>query len=297
MMRASFLKIRTAILTIVIIGSFLLSSTQVIAESETTLPYFAGDSSSVDSSEGDMVIFNTSRGFFPLPLSANGIPDSASPTEHPTLALADTLALSSDSEEEKGLVIYRQADGVLFVNTFVGDGNESAHSASYFGEGDFVMVMTDKPDECANLNLDECYVRSGFLSEKQFSITLDGTPATPVVVAEETVDEDSATTSISADLNDGETVTAPIDGVVVEETSPIAETETDSSQTAAVVEADSGIVDTVVETVLDIIGVGDTTEEVTPTPETPIDSATPETPADSSVTGDTNSNGTTTTTF
>lgn len=123
-----------------------------------------------------------------------------------------------------------------------------------------------------------------------------GAPQAPAVVAEEIIDENTATTSISADLNNGETVTASIDGVVVEETSPIAETETSLSQTAAVVEADSGILDTVVETFLDIIGVNDPVE-TTPTPEEPTGSAAPETAPTSSVTGDTSTNATTTTTF
>ncbi len=81
-----------------------------------------------------------------------------------------------------------------------------------------------------------------------------------------------------------------------EETPLVTETETDLSQTAAVSEADSGIVDTVVETLLDIIGVDDTAEE-TPIPETSTESNVEEAPAPSSVTGDTNTNGTTTTEF
>jgi len=123
-----------------------------------------------------------------------------------------------------------------------------------------------------------------------------GAPKAPVLVAEEIVEENSATTSISADLSDGQTVTAPIDGVVVEKTPQATGTETDSSQTAAVAEADTGILDTVVETFLDIIGVDNATEE-TPASEVPADSPVEEPGATSSVTGDTNTNGTTTTTF
>jgi hypothetical protein len=67
-------------------------------------------------------------------------------------------------------VIYRVLDGALFVNTFVGKGNESAHSASYFGAGDFVIVMTAKSDQCASLTLSECRFGQYVLKEVPFSI-------------------------------------------------------------------------------------------------------------------------------
>lgn len=204
---------KTFITLSLIAGVLLFPSSPVVAESEIDLPYFAGDSSSVDPTEGNLVIFNASRGFFPLPLSENGIPTGMSSTDNPTLSLADTIALSDGTEDARGLVVYRATDGMLFVNTFVGNGNESAHSASYFGEGDFVMVMTARPDECATLNLTECHAHSGFLEEKFFSISLDGTALAPIVV-----EEDPVTNSITSDLSDGETVIAHIDGVQVPET-------------------------------------------------------------------------------
>lgn len=167
---------KTFITLFFIAGVSLFPGSSVIAESEISLPYFAGDSSFVDSAEGNLVIFNARRGFFPLPLSANSIPVGMSSTDNPTLALADTIALSDGTENSRGLVIYRVTDGVLFVNTFVGDGNESAHSASYFGVGDFTIVMTAGLDDCAALDLAECRVHTGFLGERPFSISPDGIP-------------------------------------------------------------------------------------------------------------------------
>jgi hypothetical protein len=134
------------------------------------IPFFAGDSGSVDTSEGKLAIYDALRGIFPLPLSANGIPDNLPATDNPTIGLADTIILSDTSNEARGLVIYRVLDGTLFVNTFVGEGNESAHSASYFGPGDFVIVMTAKPDQCASLTLSECRAQQDFIAEQSFSI-------------------------------------------------------------------------------------------------------------------------------
>ena len=158
-------------LSLVIISGFLFSSSLVMATSDVVdVPFFAGDSGSVDTATGDLVIFNASRGFFPLPLSANGIPNDILPTDNPIIALPDTIILSDTSNEARGLVIYRVLDGALFVNTFVGEGNESAHSASYFGAGDFVIVMIAKPDQCASLTLSECRAQQDFIAEQSFSI-------------------------------------------------------------------------------------------------------------------------------
>lgn len=171
-MRNKFLqKQPNTFLVLLIMGGFLFSSSLVRAISDNPdIPFFAGDSSSVDMSQGNLAIYNASKGIFPLPLSANGIPEGMTPTDNPILALADTLILSDSSDDTSGLVIYRVLDGALFVNTFVGKGNESAHSASYFGEGDFVMVMTASPDQCAELTLSQCRSGQYVLNEIPFSI-------------------------------------------------------------------------------------------------------------------------------
>jgi len=143
---------------------------------------------------------------------------------------------------------------------------------------------------CSGISLNECITDPHFISQFSFEIRDD------VIVVPEVAEENATTTSIMSDLSDGQTATAPIDGVVVTETSTTTETETASSQMAAVSEADTGILDAVIETFLDIIGVDDAVE-ATPTSEAPTDSAVEETPTTSSVTGDTNTNGTTTTTF
>lgn len=135
-----------------------------------SVPFFAGDSSTVDGADGDLAIYDASRGLFPLPLAANNIPDGTLPTNNPILSLPDTIILSDSLDKASGLVIYRVLDGMLFVNTFVGKGNESAHSASYFGTGDFVIVMTAAPDQCAGFTLEECRTSTYFVKEIPFSI-------------------------------------------------------------------------------------------------------------------------------
>ncbi len=161
-------KFYVILLLLLIIGGYLFPKTVVVAD--FFIPYFAGDSSSVNIAEGNLAIYSASQGIFPLPLSVNSIPNGVLPTDNPTLALPDTLILFDSSDNASGLVIYRVLDGMLFVNTFVGKGNESAHSASYFGEGDFVMVMTAGPDQCADLTLNECRFSQYFLKETPFSI-------------------------------------------------------------------------------------------------------------------------------
>jgi hypothetical protein len=178
MQKKLFQKHINTFLSLVIISGFLFSSSLVMAVSDAVdVPFFAGDSGSVDTATGDLVIFNASRGFFPLPLSANGIPNDILPTDNPIIALPDTIILSDTSNEARGLVIYRVLDGALFVNTFVGEGNESAHSASYFGAGDFVIVMTAKPDQCASLTLSECRASPDYIDETAFSIGVNSFPA------------------------------------------------------------------------------------------------------------------------
>jgi len=171
MRRKLFQKNLNTFLILLIISGFLFSSSLVIAASDAVdVPFFAGDSSFADSNAGNLAIFSALRWFFPLPLSANGIPDNMPATDNPTIALPDTIILSDTSNEARGLVIYRVLDGALFVNTFVGKGNESAHSASYFGVGDFVIVKTASSDQCAELTLSECRSGQYILKEVPFSI-------------------------------------------------------------------------------------------------------------------------------
>ncbi len=190
---------KVSVSLILIVGVFLFPSLWILAQSDIQIPYFAGDSSGVDTAQGKLVIFNATKGFFLLPLSANSIPSDISATENLTFALADTLTLSDDSGNTSGLVIYRIADGMLFLNTFVGQGNESSHSASYFGEGEFAIVITTMPDDCATLNLALCRMNAGFVQEKPFSISRDGVTAVPVVKIATSTEAQSAT--IIADTN------------------------------------------------------------------------------------------------
>jgi hypothetical protein len=178
MRKKFFQKYLNIFLILLIISGFLFSSSLVKAVSDVVnVSFFAGDSSSIDSAEGNLVIYNASKGFFLLPLSANGIPEGMTPTDNPTLALSDTIILSDTSDEAKGLVIYRALDGALFVNTFVGKGNESAHSASYFGVGNFIIVTTAIPDQCAGLTLSECRANPDYIGETAFSIkAVDSAP-------------------------------------------------------------------------------------------------------------------------
>ncbi|MFA4937362.1 MAG: hypothetical protein WC575_03695 [Patescibacteria group bacterium] len=182
MRKKFFQKQLNGFLILLIISGFLFPSLLVMAAFDNVaVPFFAGEDVFSDTTPRNLTIFNASRGFFLLPLSANGIPDNMPATDNPTIALPDTIILSDTSNEARGLVIYRVLDGALFVNTFVGKSNESAHSASYFGIGDFVMVTTVEPDQCAELTLNECRADVGFLNEKSFSISLDGSALAPTI--------------------------------------------------------------------------------------------------------------------
>lgn len=127
---------------------------------------------------------------------------------------------------------------------------------------------------------------------------------------DKTLDDEAASTSIESiisDVRDGEIInidsiddqiaSALISGALVfaTTTETIEHTGTTSSQMATVSEAGSGIANTVVKTFLDIIGVDDGTE-IVPTPEALTGSPVEET-IKTPVSGDTNTNDTTTTTF
>lgn len=157
------------VLTAIMSGFLFLNPVVSVAFNEVVPEYATGVFGVADNIEGNLAFYNASRGFFLLPLSANGVSDDMSPTNDLILALPDTIALTDSSEDEKGLVIYR-VDGTLWVNAFVGGGNESAHSASYFGVGEFVIVITDGKDQCADLALNECRQSRYFLKETSFSI-------------------------------------------------------------------------------------------------------------------------------
>lgn len=160
-----------AVLATVILGFLFINPVAAISFDNIVPEYSTGVFDVTDIPEGNLAFFNASQGFFLLPLSANGVPDDALPAENPTLALPDTIILSDRDSPygASGLVIYR-VDGTLWVNTFVGGGNESAHSASYFGIGNFIIVTTFNPDQCADLTLSECRQSQYFLKEIPFSI-------------------------------------------------------------------------------------------------------------------------------
>lgn len=170
-------------------------------------------------------------------------------------------------------------------------GSESSNGTAMSAFGDITPtsgIVELVAPEAAEENATTTSITSDLIDGQTVTAPIDG-----VVVSGTT------TTSITSDLIDEQTVTAPIDGVVVTESPQTTDAGIVSSQTAAVAEATGaggGILDAVVETLLDIIGVDDTTEE-TPIPEASTESNVEGTPAPSSVTGDTNTNGTTTTEF
>ena len=138
---------------------FGLSMSSAFAEE-----FFAGSADGIDTSAGKLAMYDASEGFFILPISFHGDLPNTEAVDHPKIAISDTIILRDDSASLVGLVIYRASDEMLFLNGVVGAGNESAQSASYFGEGDFVMIKTAHPDQCALLNLSQCrasgYVKS-----------------------------------------------------------------------------------------------------------------------------------------
>lgn len=115
-----------------------------------------------------------------------------------------------------------------------------------------------------------------------------------VLVIPEVLEENATTTSITSELSDGQTVTASIDGIVIPETFPVitnTEDVLDDSGTAVDAESQTAAVifsDTNAESITSPLSEPDKTATSTP-PE--------ENAATSTVSADTNSNGTTTTTF
>lgn len=164
-----FQKNLNAVLATVVLGVLFLNPAGAVSFDDVVPEYSTGVFNVADNIQGNLAFYDASRGFFLLSLSANGIPDGALPTENPALVLPDTIVLSDPASNKSGLLIYR-VDGTLWVNTFVGAGNESAHSADYFGVGDFVIVKTASQDQCADLTLNECRSSQYFLKETPFSI-------------------------------------------------------------------------------------------------------------------------------
>lgn len=142
-------KYKTIFLALAFMG--ILFPAGLVFSDEQVPEYSAGDASIVEGIEGELAIIESIA------------------IESPEINLPDTIILSDDSSGEKGLVIYR-TDGTLWVNTVVGNGNESAHSASYFGQGDFVVITTSEPFQCAELSLNECRGSGHVIKEIPFSI-------------------------------------------------------------------------------------------------------------------------------
>ena len=120
--------------------------------------------------EGKIAFFDTSRGVFQLPLSANFVPKDIPAAISATIAFEDTIILTDSSRAVVGLVIYDSFGDKIYVDTFVGGGFEYAHSASYFEIGDFVMIKTTKPHVCLGMTLSECRATPQYISETQFSV-------------------------------------------------------------------------------------------------------------------------------
>ncbi|MEK7094705.1 MAG: hypothetical protein AAB886_01190 [Patescibacteria group bacterium] len=200
--------------------------------------------------------------------------------------------------EPGSLVIYDMAsDSHFFMVTGVGDSVVEI-SAENFGDGDFVVVNTTEPDGCTTLTLAECRAQSDYIGEQSLSIKFPSPIAEKVEVpAPETesslldkalgfflgfIDVDDTATS---------TDTANTDSLasVISAVSDTASTTSDNSSVATSTEEQAATIvvsDTNAPSLTSPLSNEMTTSIV---PE--------ETPTTSSVTGDTNTNGTTTTTF
>lgn len=145
--------------------------------------YISIDAESVatEKEADDLTIYDSSSGFYEVPMSTNVLPKSEKVVEYPTMAITDTLILKDDSSESLGLSIYKLSTGGAILHAEVGDGHESSYDVKHFGVGNFTAIKTSHAYACSELNLSQCEASSGYISEKLFSITTDGVSlGTPV---------------------------------------------------------------------------------------------------------------------
>lgn len=168
----------------------------------------------------DLTIYDSSSGFYEVPMSTNVVPKSEKVVESPTMAITDTLILKDDSPESLGLSIYKLSTGGAILHTEVGDGHESSYDVKPFGVGNFTAIKTSRAYACSELNLSQCEASSGYISEKLFSITTDGVSlGTPV-----SAQTNSTTTVASSTVLDDLKNTLSADGILTigSTTNPVA---------------------------------------------------------------------------
>ncbi len=204
--------------------------------------------------------------------------------------------------EPGSLAIYDTApNSNFFMVTGVGDQIVEI-SAENLGEGDFVVVNTAEPDGCTTLTFSECRAQSDFIAEQSLSIKFSSpipekvevpVPATESSLLDQALGfflgligvDDTAT---STDTVTTETTNTDSLANVISAIDDASATPQDSSTTTSAEEQ----TDTVI--------VSDTNAPsiTSPMPDETATSTVPEAQsATSSVTGDTNTNGTTTATF
>ncbi len=160
----------------------------------------------------DLTIYESSSGFYEVPMSTNVVPSNEKTVQNPTMAITDTLILKDDSSESLGLSIYKLSTGGAILHTEVGNGHESTHDVKPFGIGDFTTIKTARPYECSELTLSQCAGVSGYISEKLFSITTDGVSIGTPVTAQIT---STSTVATSSTIIDDLKKTPAEDGVLI----------------------------------------------------------------------------------
>lgn len=201
------------------------------------------------------------------------------------------------AEPMSSLVIYYAvASDDFFMVTGIGDSVVEI-SAENLGEGDFVVINTTEPDGCTTLSLAECRVQSDFIAEQSLSISLDEKAPVPEVKSS-LLDKalgfflgliGTNDTATSTDTVTTETTNTNLLANVISAIDNTASTTADNSSVATSTEEQTAQV---------IVSDTNAASITSPLSDETATSTTPETQtATSSVSGDTNTNGTTTATF
>ena len=157
----------------------------------------SAESAARDKETEDLNIYDSSSGFYEVPMSTNVIPANEKTVEYPTMAITDTLILKDESSDSSGLSIYKLSTRQAVAHARVGNGYESTYDVKAFGVGDFTAIKTSKPYQCSELTLTECISSSAYINEKLFSISIDGiSDRTPSVTQINATTTSVATTTV-----------------------------------------------------------------------------------------------------
>lgn len=168
------------------------------------------------SPEGNLTVFDPSKGFYLLNISANEIPEDMPVIQKPVITSLDVISFfdRNSPNDTTGIYIFRESDEALLIKEFVGKGNETTYSADSLGDGVFTIIATEEPGDCENKILSECRSSTGFISESNFTVLAEGEVVPINIIPEEKFEQEISEDEEKEELVDEEAVSEPVSDMI-----------------------------------------------------------------------------------